>query len=361
MRVIGIVRLIIVLTLFVGGSASAWAFPITIEPGAYTGRYIVSGTEYHGTVVIELASGSHNIDTGASLAIPQGTSYFEVNVDPAGQVASVINPTTRAPSGAAVGLGTTLAFNNATVTFNPTLYTGRYFIASHGFTELFGPQTVVLVPDLVYYVDNGSFIATATAASDFLFLVDPAGQIAGVFDAITDGSTVAAVGSANTVTFSNVLLNVDPGTFTGVYSVAGNLGLSGITSIVALPGLLTNVVAGLEASDVVVGLTTVTPSSVTLAGSTFTLSASLQGASASFRAQVSAYVASGAITSAGFGNGLSVSVRAAVRIAGANPSAAVNILQSVVQRIQTAVTGGRMSAAAGNALVAELQLLIAAL
>jgi hypothetical protein len=236
-------------------AASPTARAITIDPVNYTGRYIISGTGYPktqftGLQTINLPDGAYDIDTGASVCCTLNTSSYFGIVIAGGQITSVINAATNAASGAAVASGATLTFNNATITFNTGAYTGRYFIASHQGVQLQGTQALVLVPDLEYSIDDGSAITVAGVASDFLFALDAAGNVASAVS-----PSAAALGSGATLGFNSVSLSVNPGTYAGVYSTSADptTGLSGTQTIVLLNGLTAYIVVGAEGDYFVPG------------------------------------------------------------------------------------------------------------
>src|SRR5437667_9601884 len=116
-------KLALLSIMFVGLFASgAFAFSITIDPGSYTGRYIVSGNgQFTGKTILNLPSGTYYIDNGSSI----GGSSFNFNVDTSGNVTNI------SPSAAATPGGSSLLFNNVTINVQPLSYTGRYILASY--------------------------------------------------------------------------------------------------------------------------------------------------------------------------------------------------------------------------------------
>jgi PKD domain len=136
---------------------TAFAFPITIEPGAYTGQYSVSGRPaVTGATTVELTAGSY------ILQISGNENGFRFDVDAAGQVSS------RNPA-AAHGSGSTLVFHTTTVTIDPAGYPGTYSVRSVSPQAGTGPRTVVLLPGLGWYLVNIS------SGSSFRFAVDAQG------------------------------------------------------------------------------------------------------------------------------------------------------------------------------------------
>src|SRR5947208_1913661 len=94
---------IIFLGLF---TSAAFASSITIDPGLYTGRYIVAGSGvFTGRNTLDLQSGTHYIDNGTSI----GGSSFSFDVDSSGNVGNI------SPSSAATAGGSSLLFHNVTI------------------------------------------------------------------------------------------------------------------------------------------------------------------------------------------------------------------------------------------------------
>jgi hypothetical protein len=88
---------------------TAAAFPITIDPGTYTGQYSVAGRPaVTGSTTIAFGAGTY------SLEVNYGNAFL-FNVDAAGQVSSQ-NAT------AAHGSGSTLVFHTTTISIDPTTY-----------------------------------------------------------------------------------------------------------------------------------------------------------------------------------------------------------------------------------------------
>jgi hypothetical protein len=221
-----VAQLVIGLACLIGSCTSVFAFPITIDPGAYTGRYfiVIDGTwkQYTGRTVVELSVNRHCIDTGAFA----GPSGFCFTVDAAGQVTSV------SPSAAAAGVGSTLRFANVSITIDPRQYTGRYFLSSHygipPYTPFTGLQTVVLIPALGYWVDTGAFVGSSLASSGFSFTLDAAGQVTSV------SPSAAAAGVGSTLRFANVGITIDPGGYTGEYYLSSHYGIPPYTPFTGL-------------------------------------------------------------------------------------------------------------------------------
>jgi FIMAH domain-containing protein len=402
-------------------ASTAWASSTTtIDPAAYTGRYVIGGIVYTGPQTLTLAAGPYSIDTGAEV----GGSSFTFTVDDAGNVGGVSNPASASAS------GNTLRFNTASVNIAPAAYTGRYILTSHYPTPFTGALTVALVPGLVYGVDDG----TEVGGSEFLFTVDASGQVSttspsattsgstltfkntsvtidpakytglyfpsshaptaftgmqtlvlvpGLVYGIDNGSEVggsgfpfsvdltgsvsststSATGSGSTLTFANVLVWTDPNGYTGTYRIGGVQGLSGAAGAVLIPGLVAALVALDQVAYITVGATAVTPSSVTLeiggAARTFTFSAvssTSSGASpiAPLTQQVQALPLSGGTTQS-----LVASLNAASRLSAAGSTTqATKLLNVFIGQVQRLVASGQLSAAAGNTLIGETKALI---
>ena len=202
MRPAALLRLLaiaaVALGAFLGTARAASAAPITIDPGAYTGRYYIApfgGTFSTGVTTPDLADGSYQLDTGASI----GGSAFVFTVE-GGKVTSVSNSSADITSG-----GSTLTLRNTPVTIDVGAYTGRYFLSSIGSgRELIGTQTVVLVPDLVYGLDGGANVVATIAgvqrSSDFRFSVGPTGAV----QIVPGAPSVPATAAGSTITLNSV-------------------------------------------------------------------------------------------------------------------------------------------------------------
>src|SRR5438132_5049954 len=87
--------------------AAASASAITIDPGAYAGRYVIDNATFGaGVMILDLAPGTHVFDDGYEI----GGSGFLFDVDATGNVTHVVSPA------AAHGAGATLAIANTTIT-----------------------------------------------------------------------------------------------------------------------------------------------------------------------------------------------------------------------------------------------------
>jgi hypothetical protein len=258
---------------------AANASAINIDPAGYTGRYILSGpgvpaTSFVGPQILPLADGSYAIDTGANVCCAlNASSSFEVTVS-GNLIVAVTNQVTSAASGAAVGSGSTLTFNTVAVDFDPGVYSGRYFLTSHDRQELQGAQSLQLIPDLEYSLDDGSFITVSGVASDFLFALDAAGDIT---VGVTGDTGAAAVASGTTLGFNSVTLSVDPGSYAGSYASSADAvdPLTGQQAIAFIGGLTAYLIVAGDAEYFV-------PGSASLAfsgGETFSLSVASQATS----------------------------------------------------------------------------------
>src|ERR1700674_2320530 len=108
MRVVKQALLTTVFLSFV--ASSSFAFPITIDPQAYTGQYFVfppSAPLIHlsgqsGLQTIDLPQGTSYIDTGANI----GSSAFAIDVDGSGNITNIPNTAAATQTGPS-----SLAFN----------------------------------------------------------------------------------------------------------------------------------------------------------------------------------------------------------------------------------------------------------
>jgi hypothetical protein len=123
-------QLVISLAFLAVVYGTAFAFPITIEPEAYTGQYSVVGKPaVTGATTVELTAGSY------ILQLSGNENGFRFEVDAAGQVTSN-------NSAAAHGSGSTLVFHTTTITIDPTTYPGTYSVAAVSPQPGTGPRTV---------------------------------------------------------------------------------------------------------------------------------------------------------------------------------------------------------------------------
>ena len=154
------------------------------------------------------------------------------------------------------GTGTTLELRNTLITINPAGYEGGWFGAGGGNTS--GLQSRVVIPDMKWAIGNG-------ADPGLVFFVDALGEV----DSLRP---LAATGSGSTLTFENVLLRIDPTTYTGTYSGTGFPNSSGIIELLQIADLLQSITAGGVSENYSVLDSGAVPGSVdlTIAGQTHT-------------------------------------------------------------------------------------------
>jgi hypothetical protein len=238
--------LLAVLTLAGSGAQAA----TSINFGAYTGVFRVSGPAGYslsgsgsaaGANLGDLPDGEYFFDSGASIGNAIAASYFTFTIS-AGQIIAVSNS-----AAASISVGsTTLVLNNCHITIDPASYAGRYWLSSYsaGGVRWQNQQSFVLIPGLLYSVDNTSLIGY----SAFSFVVDGSGNVADVLDANGSPTSVPAGGSGSTLTLQNMLVQIDPTTYVGSYRVGGvDVTAGGKTTITLIPGLLTSITAGAAA------------------------------------------------------------------------------------------------------------------
>ncbi|MBI4953713.1 MAG: hypothetical protein HY908_16935 [Myxococcales bacterium] len=95
-------------TLF--AASAAWAIPISVDAGDYTGSWYAAGSWHTGQAVVELAAGTQTLTVGIT-----GAGNFSVAIDANGNVASSTQITGGARSA---------RFNTRAVTFAPADYAG---------------------------------------------------------------------------------------------------------------------------------------------------------------------------------------------------------------------------------------------
>jgi hypothetical protein len=224
-------------------------FTTTINAGTYSGSYTVSGQgSFTGPTTVELALGVYTVDDGAGLG---GGSSFDFQVDALGSV------TTLDPLAAVGGLGT-LTFRTAGVAINPGDYAGGYTLSPFGSTVFTGPHTFNLITGLYYTFGN-------TAGGAFAFALDNAGNVAAV-------SSSAATGEGSTLDVTTIPLMVDPGGYTGPYTMGGSLVSGGPATVSVIAALATPVTVGGQSGMITVDDSGVTPDTLpfTVSGQAYT-------------------------------------------------------------------------------------------
>jgi hypothetical protein len=233
-----VAALIVIISIIGLHAAKAQAtFPISINPGAYTGHYfLISGglTEYKGSQTVQLAPGNYYLDTGARQDISGSSSSFTFTVDGSGQVMNVSNPV------AAQASGSTLSLNNTDIIIDPQAYTGHYLLSSHlgsAYTSFRGFRTVTLVPNILYFLDTGARQDAGGFASSFTFAVGSSGQVSNI------SNTAAAQASGNGLTLNNTTVTVNPQSYSGHYLLSSHLdsaytSFKDMQSIVLVPNMI---------------------------------------------------------------------------------------------------------------------------
>ena len=195
-RVAGKIVLAISAAFFVSLS-TAFAFPVTIDPGAYTGTYRVANSgNFTGEIIFDLVEGRHFVRFAAT-----GNGFF-VNVDASGVVTSE-------NLAAASGTGSTLTFNTSDVTINAGAYPGNFFVSAASEPRVSGTRTFPVVTGVSGWVIN--FAATGNS---FRFDVDNAGTI-------SSQNVAAAETNGSQLFFITAEFQVDPTDFDGTYRILG--------------------------------------------------------------------------------------------------------------------------------------------
>jgi hypothetical protein len=230
--------------LFTLVASTASAFPITVNPGAYGGRYQVFGGSgsitglVTGVQNVNLSPGSYVIDDGAGIA----GSAFPFTVDSTGNVSTT--------SASATAFGTTVGFNTVVITVNPQAYAGQYVLSSYSPATFTGSQSFVLMPCLSYAVDDGAFVG----GSGFDFSLDCSGNVS--------TTSLAAAGSGATLTFNPVSVTVNPGNYSGLYSINTTTGLTGVRTISLISSLVDVLSANGQTASFTASSGVVTPRTV---------------------------------------------------------------------------------------------------
>ncbi|HWS89144.1 MAG TPA: PQQ-binding-like beta-propeller repeat protein [Pyrinomonadaceae bacterium] len=197
-------------------------FTITVDPGAYAGVYYVNHGPVPGTgpTTLSLNPGTYNVRVGEYNT--PGTNFF-FTVDAAGRVTDVSKPA------AAHGAGPALVFHNSTVSVDPQGYAGRYRIYTQPSASHTGARSFVLVPGLLYLLDNGY----GTPGGSFAFELNEAGE------AVNLNKPGVGTASGHTVTLNNATVRVDPQGYAGLYRLLGSFDgtFTGTTQHTLIPGL----------------------------------------------------------------------------------------------------------------------------
>ena len=224
---------------------------VTIEtdPVNYTGPYRIPKS---GRFISVSGLQSFILIPNLQWIIDNSRSNLPFDVDASGNVTS-LNP------GAAQGVDNRLVFNNVTIETDPVNYTGFYRIPKSGrFISVSGLQSFILIPNLQWIIDN--------SWANLPFNVDASGNV-------TSLKPGAAQGVGNKLVFENVLVNVDPTTYTGSYKVSFfGVNFSGPVDLTLIPTLATRVNAGSQGGTINPGTDQVTPPSLdfTISGETHT-------------------------------------------------------------------------------------------
>lgn len=257
---------------------------ITVNPQAYTGywvtgaHYFPTQTRFSGTKTIVLIPELVQvIGTAFDYYTPAGTEgahYAVFTINANGQIENVFNGITLGPSGAAVASGSTLIFNNATITIEPNAYTGKYLLGSHYHSTFQSRQNIVVIPELLNHFDNNGGYNTFTvngvrAATAFLFMVNASGVITGAIDlehylARTIGASMATA-NGSVLSLKTINVRVDPTNYTQSYRIGGYSLGTGVRTLTLIPGLATGLIAANDVSGVFIpDVSAVNPPSLVL-------------------------------------------------------------------------------------------------
>ncbi len=172
-------------------TSSATAIQISIDPGAYSGNYAISGQLK--PTSIDLAPGTHTVTIA-----PSNSFSFSVGED--GSV-TPLNPAS------AEGRARSLTFKTATIRVRPKNYTGTYAISGvDGTPGQSGNRSFVVVPGVPGYILH------IAPSNNFRFDVDDMGRV-------VTPNTAAARSNGDRLIFNNVTIAVDPDDYVGTYSI----------------------------------------------------------------------------------------------------------------------------------------------
>lgn len=202
---------------FVSLSVFSQKFPITINPGAYTGSFEIDsnghGTFQQGVKTVLLAPGPHYINTGTGIIADETHhfgSYIDFVVDNSGNV-DEINP----PASAQVDSSnpSTINFITTNVTIDPAAFKASYEISAYQHnkvTELKGKQTIALVKAQLYYFENEAYTNTIIPgfSSGFYFAISDKG----IFEEILSPSYTLQ-NNNTTLVLNTTIRKIDPAIF----------------------------------------------------------------------------------------------------------------------------------------------------
>lgn len=201
--------------------AASTAQALTVDVGAYAGRYFISGQSgaQFGNHSYSLAAGNYWLDDGAYIGAAYGASGFSFSVDGSGEVSCA--------TAAATCSGGSLHLNSSTLQIDSGNYAGRYLFSAYYPQVFHGDQSLSVLPGLLYSLDNG----TAIGGSAFIFALDAAGQV------ISHG--VAASGNGSSLRLNSVAITINPHAYAGSYTVSSYSpqSWSGSQTLELLPGL----------------------------------------------------------------------------------------------------------------------------
>jgi len=199
----------------------AQAVPVTVNTGAYQGRWAVDSTAWiNGIATIDLSVGVHQMMVGY---------YGRFNIDVAAD-----GTVTTAKTDSATAVGNTLTFKTTTINVDPGVYTGRWIMDSYWVSGwIIGAASQIVVPGLTYQMIVGYYGR---------FNIDVAAD-----GTVTTAKTDSATAVGNTLTFKTTTINVDPGAYTGRWSmdsywVSG--WIIGAASQIVVPGLTYQMIVG---------------------------------------------------------------------------------------------------------------------
>jgi len=230
---------------------------VSYDPGGYEGTWSAGNVRYG----VWGYSGIQDFvvvpNQAAVVTMYATTSFFRVDQD--GNVTDIDRPASYEAE------GSTLKFRNTTVTVDTNGFSSAWW-EYYGHAMRSGPAELVVVPDLPYalWVSPGQLLS---------FKADENGWV-------TPAAGASVTGGDNRLTFNNVRVRVDPGSYAGNYyglwapgPLYGSQGFSGVQDLHLLPGYTYSFTNGFVNGKVEVGADcTVTPSALTLGNYTLSFS-----------------------------------------------------------------------------------------
>ncbi|MEM9069005.1 MAG: hypothetical protein AAGE52_10895, partial [Myxococcota bacterium] len=222
---------------------------VVIDPAAFGGQWSIS----RGPVSSVTGAQTVSLVPGTLFQVIAGTfGGFFVDIDETGNV-NVLNGVS------AVGGTGTLTFNTVDILVDPGDFLGLWSISrGEPGTPIGGVQTATLVPGTPFQFIAGTF-------GGFFVMADAEGEVE-----VSNG--VSATGGSGTLTFNTTVITIDPGDFTGNWSISRAGFFTGTQNVALVPLVSFRLESDGAGEFFTVGEPCeVNPSLITLGAGTFTL------------------------------------------------------------------------------------------